>query len=523
MNLNRRQLCDLELLLNGAFAPLNRFLNQRETESVLQNYRLPDGTFCPLPIFLDAFDLEGIEEGKPLVLCDGDGTHLARLAVDEIWEPNKRALAGEIFGTTDEKHPGVAQLLHETGNFFIGGNLEKIREPRHYDFLDLRHSPRQFRARLAEKKVKRLVGFNTRNPLHRVHYELTRQAMESVDGDLLIQPVVGVTCPGDVDYVTRVKCYQSVLKYYPAGQVHLSLLPLAMRMAGPREALLHGIIRRNYGCTHFIVGRDQVSPGPDGNGRPFYPPYAAQELFQKYEKEIGLKMVAFPEMTHEGRKISGTALRRALEEGSEIPEGYCFPEVLSILKKSFPKKSDRGLAIFFTGLPGSGKSTVSNFLAGLLRERLDRQVTVLDGDLARRHLSKGLGFSKEDRDTNIRRIGFVAAEIARHGGIVIAAAIAPYAAIRGENRRRVQGARANVVEVYLSTPLSVCESRDVKGHYAGARKGLLKNFTGVDDPYEAPCDAEIVLDTAVVSAQDAALRIFDHCVRENYLVEKNHV
>lgn len=520
--MNRRQLCDLELLLNGAFAPLNRFLNQRETGSVLENYRLPDGTFWPLPIFLDVSDLADIEAGKPLLLCDGDGTILARMTVEEIWEPNKPGLAEQIFETTDETHPGVHQLLHETGPFFLGGAVEAVQPPPHYDFLDLRHTPQEFRARLAAKKVERLVGFNTRNPMHRIHYELTRQAMEQIGGDLLIQPVVGVTQPGDVDYVTRVKCYQAILPRYPFGRVHLSLLPLAMRMAGPREALLHGIIRRNYGCTHFIVGRDQVSPGLDSSGRPFYPPYAAQELFRKYEKEIGLEMIAFPEMKVGDQKISGTRLREALNKGEKIPEGFAFPEVLGILKKSYPKKSQCGLVIFFTGLPGSGKTTVANHLAGLLRERLDRPVTVLDGDLARRHLSKGLGFNKEDRDTNIRRIGFVAAEIARHGGIVIAAAIAPYAAIRGENRRRVQEARANYVEVYLSTPLSICESRDVKGHYAGARKGLLKNFTGVDDPYEAPCDAKIVLDTAAVAARDAALRIFDHCVRENYLMENRH-
>lgn len=539
LHLSSRQRCDLELLMNGAFAPLAGFMGSKEAASVLDSYHLPNGAFFPMPIVLDVFKSDNIQEGRPLWLCDGDGTILASVEVTSIWEPNKKDFAEKLFGTTDESHPGVYQIFREMGPFFLGGKVKKRQTPPHYDFLHLRHSPADLQKIFAEQGIQKCVAFNTRNPIHRAHYELTRRAMEKMGGHLLIHPVVGMTKPGDIDYVTRVKCYQSVLKYYPRDRVFLSLLPLAMRMAGPREALWHGLIRKNYGCTHFIVGRDHASPGLNARGKPFYGPYDAQALFSKYEKEIGIKMIPSQEIvySHSRKKyiladeikggeektdsISGTRLRNALEKRQPLPDWFSFPEVMVHLQNSIRPRSERGLTVFFTGLSGSGKSTVANFLAGLLREKSSRTVTLLDGDLVRQNLSKGLGFSKEDRDINVRRIGFVAAEISKHGGICLCCPIAPYAAVRRENRARIAGLGGHYVEVYMAAPLSVCEARDPKGLYARARKGLQKQVTGVDDPYEPPEDAELVINTSTGTPLEAAKRIWDYLLEKGYMAHEN--
>lgn len=533
--LTERQLCDLELILTGAFAPLNGFTTQAETESILENFHLPDGTFWPMPIPLFVNPLDGVTEGKPVLLCDAEGTVLAILHVRSIWEADKLEFAERLFQTKDTKHPGVNEVLHQSGPFCLGGEVEGVQLPKHYLFAKLRHTPAQFKELLNQRGVQKIVAFNTRNPMHKAHVALTIKAMEKIDGDLLIHPVVGPTQPGDVDYITRVKCYQSILKYYPASKnVFLSLLPLAMRMAGPREALLHGMIRKNYGCTHFIVGRDHAGPGTDSHGKPFYGPYQAQELFAQYESEMGIKILPFPEMVYLPNQkryvfvdqvpkggavcqISGTQLRTLLKNHEPVPDWFTFPEVAHELSRAFLPKNQQGLVLFFTGLSGSGKSTIANHLIGLLTEQTARPTTLLDGDKVRQHLSKGLGFSKEDRDTNIRRIGFVAAEIAKHGGICVCCAIAPYQAIRNENRARVLSLGGNYIEIYIATPLATCKQRDPKGLYAQAKRGELKQLTGVDDPYEPPPNAEIVIDASQGTPEEAARKILDYLCSQNYL------
>lgn len=533
--LNERQWCDLELIVTGAFAPLKGFTTKEETESVLDTFHLPDQTFWPLPVPLFVDTLEGAEEGKSVLLCDAEGTILAKLNVQSIWKVDKLEFVERLFKTKDPRHPGVFNIFHESGPFCLGGGVQDIRLPKHHTFLGLRHTPSQFKELLKKRGIKKIVAFNTRNPMHRAHVALTTDAMEKIEGDLLIHPVVGPTQPGDIDFMTRVKCYQSILKYYPSSKnVFLSLLPLAMRMAGPREALLHGVIRKNYGCTHFIVGRDHAGPSQNGNAYPFYAPYEAQKLFQKYEKEIGIQMIPFEERVYlptqkkyvaldtvprgeTFHRISGTKLRSLLNKDEPIPDWFTFPEVRDELKKTFPSKNKRGLVLFFTGLSGSGKSTIANCLTGILREQTSRSITLLDGDVVRQNLSKGLGFSKEDRDANIRRIGFVAAEIARHGGLCICCAIAPYEGIRKENRERVLKLGGHYIEIYVATPLASCQKRDPKGLYALAQKGELKQLTGVDDPYEAPKDAEIVIDTSQGTLQEAANKILDYLETQNLL------
>ncbi len=533
-DLTQRQVWDIELLLNGAFSPLAGFMGKADYESVCEKMRLADGTLWPIPITLDVTkEFAGsISEGARIALRHPEGMVLAIMTVTNIWEPDRTEEAEAVFGTQNDEHPGVFTLLHQTNPVYIGGTLEGIELPPHHTFKHLRYTPRELREKFRELGWKKVVAFQTRNPMHRAHVELTKRAMEETGAKLLIHPVVGRTSPGDIDYFTRVRCYQAVLKHYPQDSVLLSLLPLAMRMAGPREALWHAIIRKNYGCTHFIVGRDHAGP-KDRSGNSFYPPYAAQELMEKYQEELGIRMVPFQEMVYvedlsrympkdevpEGSKIlsiSGTEFRRLLREGKEIPEWFSYPEVVEILRQRYPPRSRQGFTVFFTGLPSSGKSTVAQVLMAKLMEIGTRPVTLLDGDIVRKHLSSELGFSKRDRDINIRRIGFVASEITKNGGIAICAPIAPYDATRKEVRQMVSQ-YGGFILVYISTPLEVCEKRDRKGLYAKARAGLIKDFTGIDDPYEPPDDAEIVIDTSKTSPEEAAETIIAYLRKEGYL------
>lgn len=533
-DLTQRQVWDIELLLNGAFSPLEGFMEKADYESVLERMRLADGTLWPIPITLDVTkEFAGsISEGERIALRHPEGMVLAIMTVTDIWEPDRTEEAEAVFGTQNDEHPGVFTLLHQTNPVYIGGKLEGIELPPHHTFKHLRYTPRELREKFQELGWEKVVAFQTRNPMHRAHVELTKRAMEETGAKLLIHPVVGRTSPGDIDYFTRVRCYQAVLKHYPQDSVLLSLLPLAMRMAGPREALWHAIIRKNYGCTHFIVGRDHAGP-KDRSGNSFYPPYAAQELMEKYQEELGIRMVPFQEMVYvedlsrympkdevpEGSKIlsiSGTEFRRLLREGKEIPEWFSYPEVVEILRQRYPPRSRQGFTVFFTGLPSSGKSTVAQVLMAKLMEIGTRPVTLLDGDIVRKHLSSELGFSKRDRDINIRRIGFVASEITKNGGIAICAPIAPYDATRKEVRQMVSQ-YGGFILVYISTPLEVCEKRDRKGLYAKARAGLIKDFTGIDDPYEPPDDAEIVIDTSKTSPEEAAETIVAYLRKEGYL------
>jgi sulfate adenylyltransferase len=532
--LTPRQLCDLELLSCGGFSPLEGFLGQADYESVCASMRLADGTLWPMPITLDVPDtvFSAVESAGALALRDPEGVMLAALRVDDAWRPDLRAEAEAVLGSTDVAHPGVDHLLNRTNPWYLAGRLEAVQLQEHADFRHLRHTPTELRGEFARRGWQRIVAFNTRNPMHRAHEELTLRAARQADAGVLIHPIVGVTKPGDIDPYTRVRCYQAILPDYPRGRVMLSLLPLAMRMGGPREALWHAIIRKNYGATHFIVGRDQVGPGADSQGRPFYGPYEAQELVARHEAELGIVMVPFKQMVYVedrgefvpqdeapagGISISGTELRRLLDEGREPPPWFISPQVAAELRRSCRPLSERGFTLFFTGLSGAGKSTIARALCARLLERGGRQVTLLDGDLVRQLLSSELGFSREDRNLNILRIGYVAAEITRHGGVAVCAPIGPYESSRREVRRMVEESGGFFL-IHVATPLDVCEERDRKGLYAKARLGLLPHFTGVSDPYEEPADAEIVIDTMSESPDEAAAHIIEHLEQRGYLL-----
>lgn len=530
-----RQLCDLELLVNGAFSPLRGFMSQKDYESVCENMRLPDGTIWPIPITLDVSEetAEKLAPGAMLALCDLEGVMLAALRVEDMWKPDRAVEAGKVYGTCNTEHPGVAHIMHETNPVYVDGKLECLRPPRHYDFVGLRLTPSQVRQKFASLGWRKIVAFQTRNPIHRAHQELTFRAARDLEADLLIHPVVGMTKPGDVDHYTRVRCYEAILRHYPLKNVMLGLLPLAMRIAGPREAVWHAIIRKNFGCTHLIVGRDHAGPGSDSNDRPFYGPYDAQELLKQHQDELGMEMVPFKTMVYmedrdeyapqdevpEGAKVkslSGTQLRERLAHGREIPSWFTFPEVAEELRRTYPARNAQGFAVFFTGLPSSGKSTLANVLMVKLLELGGRPVTLLDGDLVRKHLSSELGFSKEHRDINIRRIGFVASEITKNGGIALCAPIAPYDKTRKEVRHMI-GARGGFVLVHVSTPVEICEQRDRKGLYAKARAGIIKEFTGISDPYEEPKDAQLTIDTTSLTPEECVQQIMLYFQREGYV------
>lgn len=532
LQLTPRNLCDLELIVTGGFSPLARFMARADYERVLEEMRLADGTMFPLPVTLTFKSGEAVKLDEEVALVDQFNNPLAVMRAEEIYEWDKTREARHAYGTEDLRHPLVAEM-NSWGDLCVSGELRVIQLPQYYDFKSLRMTPAQVRERLTSLGHSNVVAFQTRNPLHRAHEELTARAAREVDGALLLHPVVGLTKPGDIDHFTRVRSYKVLAeRYYDPTSMMLALLPLAMRMAGPREALWHAIIRRNFGANHLIVGRDHASPGRDSKDKPFYGPYDAQELVAKYEPETGVKPMPFSELLYipeedryeessripEGKRtasISGTEVRESyLQRGLQLPDWFTRPEVATILAEAHPPRHEQGFCIWFTGLSGAGKSTTAEILAVKLLEN-GRRVTVLDGDVVRTNLSKGLGFSKEDRDTNIRRIGFVAAEVARHGGAVLCAAVSPYRATRNECRAMVGGDR--FVEVFVDTPLGVCESRDVKGMYALAREGKIKNFTGVDDPYEPPHNAELVLDTVAHTAEENAERVLAYLVENGFV------
>ena len=528
IDLSHRQLCDFELLANGGFSPLDGFMRRSDYEGVCREMRLAGGELWPMPITLDVSEsvAEQVSVGSEIALRDPEGLMLGMLTVEDMWRPDKEAEAQDVFGTTSADHPGVAYLMDDAGPVYLGGPVEAISLPAHYDYDSLRLTPAETRAEFTRRGWKKIVAFQTRNPMHRAHVELTTRAASEQGANLLIHPSVGMTKPGDVDHYTRVRCYQAVLERYPENTATLSLLPLAMRMGGPREALWHAIIRKNHGCTHLIVGRDHAGPGRDSNGDPFYGPYEAQELLRKYEDELGVSMVDFrmlvynpdtdsylpmDEVTDDMRtlSISGTELRERLAEGEEIPEWFTYPEVVRELRRTHPAKSKQGVTIFFTGLSGSGKSTIANALMVKLLEIGGRAVTLLDGDVVRKNLSSELGFSREHRDLNIERIGFVAAEITKNGGIAICAPIAPYDKTR-KKVRQVISEVGGFVLVHVSTPLEVCEERDRKGLYAKARAGIIPEFTGISDPYEEPHDADLTIDTSESTPAEAADNVIRH-------------
>ena len=534
-DLNERQVCDAELLLNGAFSPLNGFLTQADYQHVCSDMRLADGTLWPIPVNLDVTEAfaDSISAGERIALRHPEGMVLAVMTVEDIYRPDMSAEAKQVYGSTDEVHPEVFRLLRQANPVYVGGRLEGVELPPHHTFKHLRHTPRELRDWFMKLGWNNVVAFQTRNPMHRAHVELAKRASQKGEANLLIHPVVGMTKPGDVDYFVRVRCYQEVVKHFPEQTTALSLLPLAMRMGGPREALWHAIIRKNYGCSRFIVGRDHAGPGKDSRGEDFYGPYDAQDMVRRHEQELGIAMQPFEEMVYvEDRaqymprsevppdarilNISGTELRRRLKEGLELPDWFSYPEVIANLRQAFPPKREQGFTVFFTGLSGSGKSTIANVLMAKLMEMGTRPVTLLDGDLVRKHLSSELGFSKEHRELNIKRIGYVASEITKNRGIAICAPIAPYTATRRQVREMI-GQYGGFIEVHVATPLEVCEQRDRKGLYAKARAGLIKQFTGIDDPYEEPENAEVTVDTSKYTADELANQVLLHLEKQGYI------
>jgi sulfate adenylyltransferase len=509
-------------------------MSRADYNSVCARMRLADDTLWPIPIVLDVSEefAAGIKIGDCIALREPEGMMLAVLHVEELWQPDQRDEAEAVYGTSEREHPGVSYLFQRTHPWYVGGRLEGLHLPPHFDFRALRLTPAEVRAEFVRLGWRRVVAFQTRNPMHCAHLELTLRAVREVEANLLVHPAVGLTKPGDVDHYTRIRCYQSIMSHYPPQTAQLALLPLAMRMAGPREALWHAIIRKNYGCTHLIVGRDHAGPGNKSDGRPFYDPYAAQELISKHQEELQVGMVPFKMMAYiedtaayvpedqvpAGARtldLSGMELRQRLADGREIPKWFTFPEIVQELRRTHPPRHKQGFTVFFTGLSGAGKSTIANALLVKLLEIGGRPVTLLDGDIVRKHLSSELGFSKEHRDINIRRIGFVASEITKNGGIAICAPIAPYDHIRKEVRAMI-GERRFVL-TYVMTPLEVCEERDRKGLYAKARAGLIKEFTGISDPYETPLDAEISIDTTTLSPEEAAQKIVLHLEHQGFI------
>jgi sulfate adenylyltransferase len=533
IQISARSLCDLELLATGAFSPLDRFMGKADYERVLTEMRLKSGVLFPIPVTLPVDESALPSWGEQITLSDSRNNTIAVMQIEEVYQYDPQREARLVLGTTDPRHPLISEMVR-WGKVYVSGALKVIDLPKYYDFVDLRKTPAEVRASLGKMGYENVVAFQTRNPMHRIHEELTRRAAEEINGSLLIHPVVGMTKPGDVDHYTRVRVYRSLIEnYYDQSRTLLNLLPLAMRMAGPREAIWHAIIRRNYGANHIVIGRDHAGPGKDSQGRPFYGSYEAHAMVEQYGEEIGVKPIEFKELVfladeerYEERdnvpekarifSISGTQVREDfLAKGKLLPEWFTRPETADILQEMYPPRHKQGFCIWFTGLSGSGKSTTAEILTSLLLER-GRQITLLDGDVVRTHLSKGLGFSPADRDTNILRIGFVAGEIARHGGSAICAAISPYRATRNEARKMV--GKDYFIEVFVDTPIEVCEQRDVKGLYARARRGQITGFTGVDDPYEEPRNPEIRLDTVTSDPLTNALKIVAYLEERGFVV-----
>jgi len=533
-----RSVCDLELLATGAFSPLDRFMGEKDYRSVLKDMRMADGTLMPLPITLPVESSAGQSVGSEVVLRSPTNEILAVMHIEEVYPWDLDAECTAVLGTTDSRHPLVSEM-HTWGRYYLSGPLTVLNLPRHSDFAGLRGTPAGVRSMLEALGRESVVAYQPRHPMHRAHETLTKAAADEVDGSLLLQPVVGITGYSDQEHFTRIRCYQAMVEnYYDPGRTLLNLIPLAVRMAGPRAGLWHGIINRNYGANHFIIGRDPHGPDRDAHGRPFYASPDVQELFHAHENEIGVRMIPHKEMVYlpggnryedsvrvvhgadEYLRVSATnVIEDSLFRGKRLPEWFTHPEVAQILFEAHPPRNRQGFCVWLTGLPSSGKSTIADVLAPLILSS-GRRVTVLDGDVVRTHLTRGLGFSRDDRITNILRVGFVASEVVRHEGVVICALISPFAQARDQVRSMVGGER--FIEVFVDTPADVCEERDVKGMYTMAKRGLITGFTGVDDAYEPPRSPEVCVNTVSETPDMSAQRILDVLVRQGFLdfVEK---
>ena len=533
--LNDRQICDFELLTTGVFSPLKGFMKQIDYESVLDRMRLESGQLWPVPICLDIPENFAVtlETGQSIALRDQEGFLLGIMNIEDIWpfEIEKEALA--VYNTLDKFHPGVDYLYNKSGKYYVGGEIQAINLPIHPDFKQIRNSPDEVRNIFSKLGWKRIVGFQTRQPIHRPQFEMTIQAMRKAKANLLLLPIAGVTKPGDFDHFTRMRCYQKVAAHYPPDSYVLNLLPMAMRMAGPREAILHMIIGRNFGCTHFVIGHDHASPGNNSSNIPFYKYDKATDLARNATKELGVEIITFEEMVYlpfedeykiaskvpkgiDTISFTGTDIQKRIRTGKKVPDWATFPEVINELQKSYPPPSKQGVTIFCTGLSGAGKSTIAKILYSKFLEIGTRPVTLLDGDIVRRNLSSELNFSKEHRDINVKRIGFVAAEITKNRGIAICAPIAPYEKTRAQIRESIE-AYGGFFEVHVSTPITECEKRDRKGMYAKARAGLLKGFTGVDDPYEDPSSPELRIDTTNLTPDEAAQEVMLYISQKGFI------
>ena len=537
ITLSQRQVCDLELILNGGYSPLRGFMTREEYESVLDNMHLPDGTLWPIPITLDVPSAvaEKMVAGDRVALRDGEGFMLAVLTVEDTWPLDKQSEADAVYGTNSTDHPGVRYLHEQVQDCCVGGAIEGIQLPGHGDFETLRDTPEELRHLFDKLGWRNVVAFNTSKPMHRLHREITLQAAKKAEAHILLHPAVGMTKPGDLHYYARVHCYEAIRRHYPHNLAMLSLLPAAVRMAGPREALLNAIIRQNYGCSHIIVGPDHAAP-PDvrENGPRFYPSYAAQKMVEEYQKELQIRMIPIREMGYvasrarfvpvdeierdglECRNFSEKDLYYHLAHNLEVPEWFSYPDVLKALRKVYPPRGKQGITLFFTGLSGSGKSTIARIIYAKFIEDGNRPVTLLDGDVVRQNLSSELGFSRDHRNINVRRIGYVASEITKNGGVAICAPIAPYTAMRREVRDNIEQYGA-FIEIHVATPLEVCESRDRKGLYAKARQGIIPEFTGISDPYDEPVHPEVRIDTTNITPMQAAQEVILYLLREGYL------
>ncbi len=535
ITLDDRQLCDLELLTTGAFSPLTGFMSRSNYESVLDRMQLQDGTLWPVPICLDisATVTKPLEAGQSVAIRDPEGFLLAIMHVEDIWRPDKEKEATLLFGTTDRSHPGVANLFRKTGEYYVGGPLEVLSLPLHFDFKQLRMTPPEVRSLYQKLGWNRIVGFHTINTMHRPEFEMAIRAMQQSAANLLLLPGVEMGGPGDFDYYTRVRCYRHVVAYFPPESAVMSLLPISTRMAGPRDALLQCIIAKNYGCTHFIIGHQHADPGAQNGSAPFYNSAKTQAIVQEMADALGVAVIPFDKLLYlpfedefqpkdevpadtETVSLSSLDIRERIRTGRRIPRWATFPEVVGELKKAYPPPSRQGFTVFFTGLSGSGKSTIARVLYAKMLEIGKRPVTLLDGDIVRLNLSNELSFSKEHRDINVRRIGFVANEITKNRGVAICAPIAPYAATRAEIRANIE-AVGGFVEVHVATPLEICEQRDRKGMYAKARAGLIKGYTGIDDPYEIPEAPEVRVDTSGKTPDEAAQEILLHLGQRRYI------
>lgn len=533
--LTDRQLCDLELLLNGGFSPLTTFMGETDYESVCNEMRLSDGTLWPIPIVLDVTRefADGLNNGDTIALRDPEGVMLAVLHVEEVWQPNLQREIETVYGSHNTNHPGIKFVQDEINPFYVSGTLEGVQLPVHYDYRNLRLTPAELRTSFVKAGWRRILAFRTRSSMHRAHHELTLRATKDFEANVLIHPEISATRTRAVDHFSRVRCYQAILPQYPQHTVRLSLLPLAVRLAGPREAILHGIIRRNYGCTHLIVGSDHAGPGNNQDGTPIYQSQEAQELFRDHEDELGVTLIAYEDMVYvseddafypidevpqnrQSLNVSRDDLENRLETGREIPDWFTFPGIVRELRKNHPPRHKQGFTVFITGLSGAGKSTIANVLMVKFLEMGERPITLLDGDIVRKNLSSELGFSREHRDLNISRIGFVASEITKNGGIAICAPIAPYNSVRRANRALIESVGGYQL-VHVTTPIEVCEARDRKGLYAKARAGIIKDFTGISDPYEKPDDADVVIDTTELTPEEATQRILLHLEKEGFI------